>query len=127
MAIQGFANMIAAANAAIDTISVQDALLLVSDEDAVFVDVRETGERTQGTIPGSIHAPRGFLEFIADPLGPMHKTELSSGKRVIVFCASGGRSALASKTLVDMGLKSVANMAGGMAAWKEADGAITTD
>jgi rhodanese-related sulfurtransferase len=127
MAAQGFKAMIARANAVIDTISVHDALTMVSDDKAVFVDVREAGERAQGTIPGSIHAPRGFLEFIADPQGPMHKPELASGKRIVVFCASGGRSALASKTLVNMGLKNVANMAGGIAAWKEAGGIIATE
>jgi rhodanese-related sulfurtransferase len=127
MSAQGFKDMIARANAVIDTISVHDALTMVSDDDAVFVDVREAGERAQGTIPGSIHAPRGFLEFIADPQGPMHKPELASGKRIVVFCASGGRSALASKTLVNVGLKNVANMAGGIAAWKEAGGIIATE
>jgi len=124
---QGFKDMIANANAVIDTVSVHDALPLASDDSVVFVDVREAGERAQGTIPGSIHAPRGFLEFIADPQGPMHKPEMASGKRIVVFCASGGRSALASKTLVDMGLKNVANMAGGMAAWKQAGGAVATE
>jgi rhodanese-related sulfurtransferase len=127
MAAQGFKAMIARANAVIDTITVHDALTMVSDDEAVFVDVREAGERAQGAIPGSIHAPRGFLEFIADPQGPMHKPELASGKRIVVFCASGGRSALASKTLVNMGLKNVANMAGGIAAWTEAGGIIATE
>jgi rhodanese-related sulfurtransferase len=127
MTAQGFKGMIARANAVIDTITVHDALAMVSDDDAVFVDVREAGERAQGTIPGSIHAPRGFLEFIADPQGPMHKPELVSGKRIVVFCASGGRSALASKTLVDMGLKNLANMAGGITAWKEAGGIIANE
>lgn len=119
--------MIASANAVIDSVSVHDALPLASDDSVVFVDVREAAERAQGTIPGSIHAPRGFLEFIADPQGPMHKPELASGKRIVVFCASGGRSALATKTMVDMGLQNVTNMAGGIAAWREAGGAIATE
>jgi rhodanese-related sulfurtransferase len=127
MAAQGFKGMIARANAVIDTITVHDALAMVSDDEAVFVDVREAGERAQGAIPGSIHAPRGFLEFIADPQGPIHKPELASGKRIVVFCASGGRSALASKTLVNMELKNVANMAGGIAALTEAGGIIATE
>ena len=121
---QGFKDMIASANAVIDSVSVHDALPLASDDGVVFVDVLEAAERVQGTIPGSIHAPRGFLEFIADPQGPMHKPELASGKRIVVFSASGGRSALATKTMVDMGLQNVANMAGGIAAWREAGGAI---
>ncbi|MEK9945812.1 MAG: rhodanese-like domain-containing protein [Alphaproteobacteria bacterium] len=127
MAAQGFKDMIANANSVIDTISVQDALPLASDDDVLFVDVRSAGERAQGTISGSVHAPRGFLEFIADPQGPMHQAEFASGKKLVVFCASGGRSALASKTLVDMGIKNVANMAGGIAAWSQAGGAIAKE
>lgn len=127
MAPQGFKEMIAKANAVIDTVSVHDAMPLVEDDGVVFVDVREAGERAQGTIPGSIHAPRGFLEFIADPQGPMHKPEFASGKRLVVFCASGGRSALSAKTLTDMGIANVANMAGGMAAWKEAAGPVAKE
>lgn len=119
--------MIAKANATIDTVSVHDALSMLSDDSVVFVDVREAAERANGTIPGSIHAPRGFLEFIADPQGPMHKPEFASGKRLVVFCASGGRSALSAKTLTDMGIANVANMAGGMAAWQEAAGPIAKD
>ena len=119
--------MIASANAVIDTVSVHDALPLASDENVVFVDVREAGERAQGTIPGSIHAPRGFLEFIADPQGPMHKAEFASCKRLVIFCASGGRSAMSTKTLVDMGIKNAINMAGGMAAWREAGGPVATE
>ena len=124
MVTQGFKDMIASANAVIDTISVHDALPLVSDDNVIFVDVREAGERAQGTIPGSIHAPRGFLEFIADPQGPMHKPEFASGKKLVIFCASGGRSAMGTKTLRDMGIKNATNMAGGIAAWKAAGGPV---
>ena len=75
-----------------------DALALVDVEDALFVDVRERAEQSAGAITGAVAAPRGFLEFIADPASPMHNPALSSGKRLIVYCASGGRSALATKT-----------------------------
>ena len=119
--------MIAGTNAVIDTISVHDAIPLVSDDNVVFVDVREAGERAQGTIPGSVHAPRGFLKFMADPQGPMHKPEFASGKKLVVFCASGGRSALGTKPLTDMGIKGAANMAGGMAAWQQAGGPVTKE
>ncbi len=80
----------------------------------------------QGRIPGAVHAPRGFLEFIADPASPMHKPELSSGKRLMIYCGSGGRSVLATKTLVDMGLDKVANIAGGFQAWVGTGGDIET-
>ncbi len=91
----------------------------------MFVDIRETVElQKSGSVPGAAHAPRGFLEFMADPGGPMHKPELASGARLLLFCASGGRSALAAKTLVDMGVENVAHIAGGFAAWQEAGGPI---
>ena len=71
-----------------------------------------------------MHASRGLLEFFADPQSPYHKPELASGKRLVVYCASGGRSALAAKTLKDMGIGRVANMLGGFNGWKQAEGKI---
>jgi len=115
--------MMADANAVIDTITAAEAVALADDGDTVFVDVRETVERQQtGSIMGAVHAPRGFLELIADPEGPMHNDAFVSGKRLVLFCASGGRSALAAKTLKDMGIANVANLAGGFPAWVQAGG-----
>ena len=123
MVTRGFRQMLAEANAMIETISVDDAQALVGDPDVVFVDVRETVERqTSGGIKGSVHAPRGFLEIIADPESPMHVGSLASGKRLVLYCGSGGRSALAAKTLMDMGLEKVCHIAGGYGAWVEAGG-----
>ena len=123
MVTRGFKQMLAEANAMIETISVPDAQALVGNADVVFVDVRETVERqTSGGIKGSVHAPRGFLEIIADPETPMHVDSLASGKRLVLYCGSGGRSALAAKTLMDMGLEKVCHIAGGYAAWVEAGG-----
>ena len=123
MVTRGFKQMLAEANAMIETISVEDAQALVGDADVVFVDVRETVERQKsGGIKGSVHVPRGFLEIIADPETPMHNDSLASGKRLVLYCGSGGRSALAAKTLVDMGLENVCHIAGGYGAWVEAGG-----
>ncbi len=123
MARIGFKQMLAEANAVIETVSVTDAMYVLDDGDVLFVDVREASERMEtGTIAGAIHAPRGFLEFIADPEGPMHDPALASGKRLLLFCGSGGRSALAAKTLRDMGIEEVAHIAGGFSAWCEAGG-----
>jgi len=124
MPSKGFKQLIAEANAVIDTVSVADARALHQDDDVVFVDVRESHEHAQGHIPGSVHAPRGFLEFMADPEGPMHVPALASGKRLVLYCASGGRSALATKALMDMGIRNICHVAGGLAAWTEADGPI---
>ena len=123
MAPSGLKQLMAEANAEIETISVPDALALVGDESTLFVDVREGAEReASGGIAGSIHAPRGFLEFIADPEGPMHDEAFASGKRLVIYCGSGGRSALASQTLLRMGVENAVNLAGGFAAWNEANG-----
>ena len=114
--------LIGEALAEVASVSVDDALALVDGGDAVFVDVRERAEHAAGAIAGAVAAPRGFLEFVADPASPMHNPALSAGKRLIVYCASGGRSALATKTLQDMGYAEVANLTGGFQAWSEAGG-----
>ncbi|MCH9019699.1 MAG: rhodanese-like domain-containing protein [Proteobacteria bacterium] len=123
MVQRGFKQLIAEANSVIETITVPQALTLVGDPGVQFVDVRETAERQQsGTIQGAVHAPRGFLEFHVDPESPMHNPALSAGKRLVLFCGSGGRSALAAKTLHDMGVANVCHIAGGFAAWRDGEG-----
>lgn len=122
----GFKAMLGEANAEIDTVSVEQAREYVGDENILFVDVRETQEvESSGGLPGSVHVPRGLLEFIADPESPMHKSELSSGRQLVLYCASGGRSALAAKTLQDMGLSDVCHIAGGFTAWIDIGGPTT--
>ncbi len=124
MVSKGFKEMIAEANAEIAAMPIEDAMKLVGNEEVVFVDVRETQENQAGAIPGSVHAPRGLLEFIADPEAPMHKPELASGKQLIIYCGTGGRSALSAQTLKRMGLDNVVNLTGGIAAWQQAGGAV---
>jgi rhodanese-related sulfurtransferase len=122
---KGFKQLLAEANAAIETISVQQALALVDDPTVQLVDIREQVElAASGMIPGAVHAPRGFLEFIADPESPMHKPPLASGKKLVLYCGSGGRAAMSAKTLQDMGITNVCNMAGGFTAWKAANGPV---
>lgn len=118
---RGFKAMLAEANAAIETVSVQDLPYLLEDEEAMLVDVRDTVELEQdGAIPNSLHVPRGMLEFHADPESPLYKQDLTTDKKLIVYCGTGGRSALATKTLLDMGYEDVSSLAGGYAAWKQA-------
>lgn len=124
MMVKGVAAMLAEANGEIESVSADEAKSLSDADDVLFVDVRESGEHEQECIPGSVHAPRGFLEFLVDPASAMHRPELAAGKRLIVYCASGGRSVLAAKTLVDMGLGNVRNLSGGIAAWKAAGGPV---
>ena len=87
----------------------------------VFVDVRE-GEELQktGKLKGAVHVPRGFLEFQADPTSPTHKPELGGNNKLVLYCGSGNRSALAAKTLKSMGFVKVAHVAGGFPALQQA-------
>ena len=121
---RGFKQMLAEANATIETIDVQHALRLVGDASVQFVDIREAHEVAQtGTLPDAVHAPRGFLEFLADPECPMHNKALA-GRKLVLLCATGGRSTLAAKTLQEMGIADVCHVAGGIAAWSAAGGPI---
>lgn len=93
---------------------------LAGGSEVVLIDVREPGEREEhGVIAGAVHVPRGLLEFAADPASPAHHAELGPDRRVILHCASGGRSALAAVVLRDMGYRDVAHLDGGMAAWQD--------
>lgn len=117
----GFKALLAQANAEIDTISVHDFAYIADSPGLVVVDVRDSFEReTEGAIPGSIHAPRGMLEFLADPESPAHLVALAPEDRIILYCGTGGRSSLAAKTLLDMGFPEVSSLVGGFSAWKAA-------
>lgn len=87
-------------------------------EGAVIVDLREPAELQDGTIEGAVHAPRGMLEFYADPASPYHRAEFDPGRRTILFCASGGRSALGAVALAELGYRDVAHLDGGLKGWR---------
>ncbi len=87
---------------------------------AVIVDVREPEEWQHGHINGSVPAPRGLLEFFADPASPRHQNQLDPSRRVIVVCASGARASLAALTLTTMGYQDVAILDGGLKGWTAA-------
>ena len=114
-------DLVSEANRHVETLSGEEATKLVGQPDIVFVDLRE-GEELQktGKVKGAVHVPRGFLEFQADPTSPTHKPEFGSGKRLVLYCASGGRSALGAKALKDMGIENVAHVAGGFGALQQA-------
>lgn len=116
------------AEAIVDITGMTDAMALHGQDDVVFVDLREKQElRREGTIPGAFHAPRGMLEFWVDPDSPYHKPVFSTGKRFVLYCASGWRSALATKALLEMGFPNVTHMEGGFSAWKDAGGEILSE
>ena len=114
------AEMVATAKSKIENLGVDDVAREI-EQGAVLVDIREPGERQkEGFIDGAVEAPRGMLEFWADTSSPYHREEFDPDKRIVLQCASGGRSALAAATLQDMGYRNVAHLDGGMKAWKEA-------
>jgi rhodanese-related sulfurtransferase len=118
---KGYKALVAEAEAQIETISVS-AAGAAAEDGALLVDLRDVRElKREGKIPGAVHAPRGMLEFWVDPDSPYHREVLSSADRLILYCNLGWRSALAAKSLQDMGLTNVAHLAGGFDAWK-ADG-----
>lgn len=114
------AEMVAEAKTSIENLSPDRALAELESGEALFVDIREPEERTtNGIISGSHHAPRGMLEFYADPSSPYHREVFDPNRRIILYCASGGRSALATETLTELGYEDVAHVDGGLTLWKE--------
>ena len=119
------AQMVESARARIKEIETQDLMAMVDDPDVVIVDIRDIRERQRsGFIPGSVHAPRGMIEFWVDPDSPYHKDLFSQEDKHYVFhCASGWRSALTVATLQDMGYEA-SHLKEGFSTWKEHGGAI---
>lgn len=112
--------MVGEAKARIQNLTPQEVAAERERGDVLIVDLRDGEERRQhGTVPGAVHVPRGMLEFRADPTSPYHNEAFSPDKRVILHCASGGRSALGADTLQQMGYTNVAHLDGGFGAWKE--------
>jgi len=115
--------MLEAANAAAPKITPAQAREMIAKGDTLVVDVRDAPEvEKSGKIAGALNVSRGMLEFRADPESPYHDKNFSKDKTVILYCASGGRAALAGKTLVDMGYGRVYN-AGGFKDWVDSVGA----
>jgi rhodanese-related sulfurtransferase len=119
------AHLVAEAKAHAAGLSPQEAEAELRRGDALLIDIRETEERVEsGTIPGAIHAPRGMLEFHADPTSAYYRPEFDPTRRTILFCASGGRAALATEALQTLGYADVAYLMGGLRAWREAGLAV---
>lgn len=114
--------MIDHASTEIQTLSVEEAAALHGRADVVFIDLRDVRElHREGKIEGAVHVPRGMLEFWIDPDSPYHKPVFQQDKRFVLYCASGWRSALATKAAQDMGLKPVCHIGGGFTDWKRSD------
>jgi len=112
--------MVVDARMKIENLDVADAAREIAAGGVTVIDLREPAEiDATGSIPGAVLVPRGMLEFRADPTSAYHQVELDPSRRTLLVCASGGRSALATLTLQQMGYLDVAHIDGGMAAWRD--------
>jgi len=116
--------MLEAANAAVPKITPSEAREMIGKGNTLVVDVRDAPEvEKSGKIAGAVHVSRGMLEFRADPDSPYHDKSFARDKTVILYCASGGRSALSGKTLKDLGYDKVYNV-GAFKDWAEQGGEV---
>jgi rhodanese-related sulfurtransferase len=112
--------LVALAKERIRNLSVGEVAELLDSGAVTLVDVREPDEvQRDGAIPNAVMAPRGMLEFWADPSSPYHRAEFQPSTPTILYCATGGRSALAVRTLQDLGYADVSHLDGGLTMWKE--------
>jgi rhodanese-related sulfurtransferase len=116
--------MLAAANAAVPKITPAEARDMIAQGNVLVVDVRDAPEvEKSGKVAGAVHVSRGMLEFRADPDSPYHDKSFAKDRTVILYCASGGRSALSGKTLKDLGYQKVYNV-GAFKDWADSGGAV---
>ena len=116
--------MLEAANAAVPKVTPAQAKEMIAKGNTLVVDVRDTAEvANSGKVAGAVNVSRGMLEFRADPESPYHDKAFDKTKTVIVYCASGGRSALSGKLLKDFGFANVFNL-GGFKDWVDSGGAV---
>lgn len=124
---KGFRVLVDEAMAEVTTYTVEEVLSKHTLPNVQIVDIRDVRELMDGTVVGSYHAPRCMLEFWVDPESPYHKKIFADeSKEFILFCGAGWRSALAAKTLQDMGMTNVAHIEGGYEAWLKASAPIET-
>lgn len=117
------AEMVASARNRIEEIETPDLIAMVDDPNVVIVDIRDIRERQRGFIPGSVHAPRGMIEFWVDPDSPYHKEVFAQDKKYVFHCASGWRSAITVATLQDMGFEA-SHLKEGFSTWEKHNGPI---
>ena len=121
MAIKKIFALVEEVKGEIENLSVAALKRELDAPDVLVADIRELQERVDlGTIPGAKHVPRGMLEFWADPASPYYRDWFQEDRRIVLFCAGGGRSALAAKALQDMGFANVAHLEPGFSGWQEA-------
>ena len=123
MTIKSSQTLVSEALSEVTTITAEEALKLSNEDKCTLIDIREKGELDKtGRIENSNHIPRGMLEFWLDPEGPYFKSgKIDMNKEMVLFCAGGLRSALAAKSLKEMGFEKVSHIDGGFAAISQSD------
>ena len=123
MTIKSSQTLVSEALSEVKTITADEALNLLSEDKCTLIDIREKGELDKtGRVENSNHIPRGMLEFWLDPEGPYFKSvKIDMNKEMVLFCAGGLRSALAAKSLKEMGFEKVSHIDGGFAAISQSD------
>lgn len=122
---KGIKTLLSEADKVVTTISVDEAKTLLGSDNHIFVDLRDFRElKREGKVPGAFSCPRGMLEFWVDPESPYHKDIFDTGKTYIFYCASSWRSALAVKTVMEMGMTSAVHFQGGFSKWKKEGGPV---
>ncbi len=115
---------VAEAKAVVLDINPDEVTTIMGRDDVLIVDVRDDAEvASTGKVRGALHVSRGMLEFRADETTPYHNEAFSKDKTIVLYCASGGRSALCGKALLDLGYQDVKNL-GGFPAWVESGGDV---
>lgn len=126
MPIKSISDAVNAAKEQLENLSVDELQAeIAANPDLLVVDIREIQERVDsGTIPGAVHAPRGMLEFWADPSSPYGRDWFRDDRRTVLFCAAGGRSALAAVAMQELGFENVAHLEVGFSGWQAAGGEV---
>ncbi|GJM12818.1 MAG: rhodanese [Pseudohongiella sp.] len=127
---KGYKQLVAEAEQQIRSIDSEQlkARLSSIDEALVLIDLRDVREvKREGKIPGSLHIPRGMLEFWIDPESPYYRSEFDRAEELILYCNKGWRSALSAQALLNMGLKNVAHLQGGMEQWQKDGGEVESN
>lgn len=128
--LKGYKQLVAEAEQQIRAIDSAElkALLQDLDESTLIIDLRDVREvKREGRIPGSLHIPRGMLEFWIDPESPYYRSEFDKAQELVLYCNKGWRSALATQSLQVMGVENIAHLKGGMEQWQKDGGIVESN
>ena len=127
---KGYKQLVAEAEQQIQAIDSSELKLRLEklDESVLIIDLRDVREvKREGKIPGSLHIPRGMLEFWVDPDSPYYRTEFDEAEELVLYCNKGWRSALSAQSLQNMGIEGIVHLEGGMEQWQKDGGIVESN